>query len=95
MPKAYIVVTEDVKDPARFGEYGKLAAQAMDGATLLAFDPAAETIEGEWHGPQTVILEFESVAAAKEWYHSDAYQAAAKIRLEAADCNAAIVTGLG
>ena len=95
MPKAYIVVTEDVKDPARFGEYGKLAAQAMDGATLLAFDPAAETIEGEWHGPQTVIREFESVEAAKEWYHSDAYQAAAKIRLEAAECNAAIVTGLG
>ena len=94
MPKAYIILTEDIKDMAKFGEYGKLAAGAMGGATLLAFDPAAEAIEGEWHGPQTVLLEFESVDAAKEWYYSDAYQAAAKVRQEAADCNAAIITGL-
>ena len=30
----------------------------------------------------------------KEWYNSDTYQAAAKIRQEAADCNAAIIKGL-
>jgi hypothetical protein len=60
MPKAYIVITEDVKDPAKFAEYGKLAGKAMAGATLLAFDPAPQTLEGEWHGPQTVLLEFES-----------------------------------
>lgn len=94
MPKAYIVVTEDVKDPAGFAEYGKLAAQAMAGAKLLAFDPAPKTLEGEWHGPQTVVLEFESPEAAKAWYESDAYQEAAKLRQAAADCNAAIITGL-
>lgn len=94
MPKAYIILTEEIKDLAKFGEYAKLAGGAMAGATLLAFDPAPEGIEGEWHGPQTVLLEFESVEAAKEWYNSDTYQAAAKIRQEAADCNAAIIKGL-
>ena len=95
MPKAYIVITEDVKDPAGMAEYGKLASKAMAGATLLAFDSKAETLEGEWHGTQTVLLEFESADAAREWYNSDAYQEAAKLRQAAADCNGAILHGLG
>jgi uncharacterized protein (DUF1330 family) len=94
VPKGYVTITEDVKDPAAMGEYGKLAAQAMSGATLLSFGPAVETLEGEWHGTQTVVLEFESVEAAKEWYYSDAYQEAAKIRQSAAECNGVIVSGL-
>ena len=32
----------------------------MAGATILAFDQNAEVLEGEWHGTQTVLLEFES-----------------------------------
>jgi uncharacterized protein (DUF1330 family) len=95
VPKGYIVITEDVKDLAGMTEYGKLASKAMAGATILAFDPNAETLEGEWHGTQTVLLEFESVEAAREWYNSDAYQEAAKLRHAAADCNGAILTGLG
>ena len=45
MPKAYILITEDVKDPAGMAEYGKLASQAMAGATLLSFDTKAEVID--------------------------------------------------
>ncbi len=95
MPKGYIIITEDVKDPAGMAEYGKLASQAMAGATLLSFDSKAEVLEGEWHGTQTVLLEFESAEAAREWYNSDAYQEAAKLRQAAADCNGVILHGLG
>ncbi len=56
-------------------------------------DPGA-VLEGDWHGPQTVVLEFESVEAAREWYNSEAYQEAAKLRQAAADCNGVIVSGL-
>jgi uncharacterized protein (DUF1330 family) len=94
VPKAYILITEDVKDPAGMAEYAKLAGKAMAGATLLAFDSAPETLEGEWHGSQTVLLEFESAEAAKEWYHSDAYQQALPLRQAAADCHGAILHGL-
>ena len=94
MPKGYVIITEDVKDPAGMAEYGKLAAKAMDGATLLAFAQNLTVVEGDWHGSQTVVLEFESVDAAKEWYYSDAYQEAAKIRQGAAECNGVIVSGL-
>jgi uncharacterized protein (DUF1330 family) len=95
VPKGYIVITEDVKDPAGMTEYAKLAGKAMAGATLLAFDANAETLEGEWHGTQTVLLEFESVEAAREWYNSEAYQEAVKLRQAAAHCNGAILTGVG
>jgi len=40
-----------------------------------------------------VVLEFPSVEAAREWYFSDAYQAAAKIRQSVADCNGVILSG--
>ena len=93
MAKGYVIITEDIKDPAGMVEYGKLASQTMGTAKVLAFGPAAETLEGRWHGTQTVLLEFESVEAAKQWYHADEYQAAAKLRQAAADCNGVIVSG--
>jgi len=94
MPKGYIIITEDIKDPAGMAEYAKLARKAMAGATLLSFDQKPEVLEGSWHGSQTIVLGFESVEAAREWYHSHAYQEAAKLRQAAADCNAVIVSGL-
>jgi uncharacterized protein (DUF1330 family) len=95
MPKGYVILTEDVKDPAGMAEYGKLAMRAMEGATIVAVDRKPQVIEGSWHGSQTVVLEFESVEAARAWYESEAYQQAAKIRRSAADCNAVILSGLG
>lgn len=91
--KGYVIITEDIKDPAGMVEYGKLAMKAMSGAKIVAVDQKPEVIEGAWHGSQTVVLEFESVDAAKEWYYSDAYQAAVKVRQGAAECNGVIVSG--
>jgi uncharacterized protein (DUF1330 family) len=93
VPKGYIIITEDVKDPAGFAEYGKLAGKAMAGATLLSFDPKPEVLEGEWHGPQTVVLEFESVEAAREWHNSMPIRRRC-FAPSAADCNGVIVSGL-
>ncbi|MBX5485155.1 MAG: DUF1330 domain-containing protein [Mycolicibacterium hassiacum] len=94
MAKAYILITEDVKDPNGMAEYAKRAGQTMAGVNILAFDPKPEVIEGSWHGTQTVLLEFESEEAAKKWYYSDEYQAAAKLRQAAADCNGVILHGM-
>jgi uncharacterized protein (DUF1330 family) len=91
--KAYVIITEDIKDPAGMAEYGKLASKTMSTAKVLAFSPVVESLEGQWHGTQTVLVEFESVEAAKQWYYSDEYQAAAKLRQAAADCNGVIITG--
>jgi uncharacterized protein (DUF1330 family) len=67
----------------------------MGGVNILAVDTAPQLLEGDWHGNQTVVLEFESVDAARAWYESEAYQNAAKLRQAAADCNAVIISGFG
>ena len=93
MAKGYVILTEAIKDLEGMKAYGKAAGGAMSGAKILAVDTAPKTIEGTWHGDQTVVLEFESVDAARAWYESEGYQKAAKLRQAAADCNAVIVAG--
>lgn len=95
MPKGYVILTEAIKDPEGMKAYAKAAGAAMGGVTILAVDTAAQTLEGTWHGDQTVVLEFESVDAARAWYESEAYQQAARLRQSAADCNAVIISGFG
>jgi len=57
--------------------------RAAHGAELVAFDVAAESMEGTAPGAQTVIIKFESTEAAKGWYNSAEYQAVVGKRLEA------------
>src|SRR2546423_5107811 len=93
VPKGYVILTEAIKDPEGMKAYGRAAGAAMGGVNILAVDAKPAVIEGTWHGDQTVVLEFESVDAARAWYESDAYQEAAKLRQAAADCNAVILSG--
>ena len=96
MPKGYVILTEAIKDPAGMAAYARAAGAAMsEGVTVLSVDRKPQVLEGAWHGDQTVVLEFESVDAARAWYESEEYQNAAKLRRAAADCNAVIVSGLG
>jgi uncharacterized protein (DUF1330 family) len=84
---AYFVAQYVVKDPKLYREYQAAAAKtiAASGGEVVAFDVAAETIEGAPPGPQTVIVKFESSEAAKAWYDSPEYQAALPKRLAATE----------
>ena len=93
MAKGYVILTEEIKDPEGMKAYGKAAGAAMDGVKVLAVDAKPQVLEGNWHGHQTVVLEFESVEAAQAWYDSDAYKAARGLRQAAADTNAVILAG--
>lgn len=93
MAKGYVILTEDIKDPEGMKAYGKAAGAAMGGVKVLAVDAKPQVLEGNWHGHQTVVLEFESIEAAQAWYDSDAYRAARELRQAAADTNAVILSG--
>ena len=84
---AYFIAQYVVNDPKLYREYQGAAGPSIQaaGGKLVAFDVAAETIEGKPPGPQTVILEFASTEAAKAWYNSAAYQAALPKRLAATE----------
>jgi uncharacterized protein (DUF1330 family) len=97
MSKGYVILTEAIKDPEGMNAYAQAAAPAMGqgGCKILAVDTKPQVVEGSWHGNQTVVLEFDSVDAARAWYESETYQKAAKLRQAAAECNAVIISGFG
>jgi uncharacterized protein (DUF1330 family) len=97
MPKGYAIFTEAITDEAAMSEYGRAAFPSLMscGARVLAVDASPEVLEGEWHGSQTVLLEFDSVEAAQAWYDSQEYGKAKPLRQAAAETNAAILHGLG
>jgi uncharacterized protein (DUF1330 family) len=95
MPKGYVILTEVVLDPAGMEAYSRAsgASLAEYGGTPIVVEEHVEVLEGEWHGTRTVIVEYESVEKAREWYASDQYQAAVPLRRAASDCNVVIVSG--
>lgn len=80
---AYFIAQYVVKDPKLYREYQIAGGPTMQahGGELVSFDIASETIEGTPPGPVTVVVRFESTAAAKAWYGSAAYQEALPKRL--------------
>ena len=95
VPKAYVIFTEDIKDPAGMRAYEKASTAAIveHRAVVLAADGSPQVLEGEWHGQRTVLLEFGSADATRAWYQSDVYQQAIGLRHAAADTNAVIIEG--
>ncbi len=81
----FFIAQYEVKNPALYAEYqgGAGPTLAQYGGELVAFDIAAETMEGSSPGPQTVIIKFADADAAKKWYNSPEYQAVVGKRLEA------------
>jgi uncharacterized protein (DUF1330 family) len=95
MPKGYVILTEVIRDPEGMQAYSRAAGPSIteSQAKVLVVDRQPDILEGEWPATQTVVLEFVSLEAARSWYVSDTYQAAAKIRHDAADSNVVIVSG--
>lgn len=95
MSKGYVIFTEAIHEPTGMDAYGQKAMPAVvqaGGKVIVAHD-GPEVLEGGWHGTRTVIIEFESVDAARDWYRSADYQAAIPLRHAAADTNVVIVAG--
>lgn len=78
MPKAYwISAYHSVSKPERLAAYAKLAGPAIEaaGGRFLARSTAAKAYEAGL-AQRTVLIEFESLAAAIACHDSPAYQAA-------------------
>lgn len=86
MPKAYWIARVDVRDPEGYKEYVATAKPAFEahGARFLARGGAFEIAEGTGRA-RNVIIEFDSMEAARACYRSPQYQKAAAIRQKVAD----------
>ena len=96
MPKAYwISAYRAVNDPAKLAEYAKLAGPSLTaaGGKFLARGEAAAVMEAGLR-QRTVILEFESVAAAEAAYASAGYKAALAALGDGAERDIRIIEGV-
>jgi uncharacterized protein (DUF1330 family) len=93
---AYVIVDIDVKDPKRYAEYRQFvdATVAAYGGRYLVRGGPAENLEGSWDPKRVVVLEFESVARAKEWWDSEEYRGPKALRHASAVSNMIVVQGV-
>jgi uncharacterized protein (DUF1330 family) len=93
---AYLLVDVDITDPVRYEVYKELAAPtlALYGGKYVARGGAVENLEGAWQPGRIVIVEFPSTEHAKNWWNSDAYKTAKKLRQETARTNMILVEGI-
>ena len=91
----YYIAQVDVHDADRYEDYKKLASAAIaaHGGEYVVRGGAQTHLEGKSPRSRVVVLRFESVEAAKAWFHSDEYAAAHKIRSEAANSDSFIIEG--
>ena len=82
----YIIAKVNVTDMDKYKEYLKVTPGtiAKFGGKFLVRGGDIATLEGEAINDRLVVLEFPSIDKAKEWYHSQDYQDARKIRKGAA-----------
>lgn len=84
---AFIFATVQVKDPEKWGEYGKQAGQTLVpfGGELLFRGKFVEQLAGGEPHSANAVLKFPDVQAARDWYASPAYQAIIPTRDAGAD----------
>lgn len=89
---AYVNVT----DPEKYKNYTALTpgAIAHHGGEFLVRGGAVHTVEGRDEERRVVVVRFESVDKAKEFWTSPEYANARKERVGAAEFDAVIVEGL-
>lgn len=95
MPKGYWIARVDVRDAEGYKDYVATARPAFEhfGANFLARGGAHDEVEGPGRA-RNVIIEFPSMAAARDCYDSPEYQAAKAIRQKVADGEIVLVEGV-
>lgn len=93
---AYVVVDIEVTDPEAYERYKLLAPPAIAayGGRYLARGGESSTLEGDWQPSRLVILEFESLERAQEWFDSPEYREARRVREGAATMRMVAVDGI-
>jgi uncharacterized protein (DUF1330 family) len=93
---AYVITEIDITDPRGYEEYKKMGPPtvAAYGGKFIVRGGKTEVLEGSWNPRRIVILQFESMERAKEWWSSNEYGAAKQTRQRAAQTNMVLVEGI-
>jgi uncharacterized protein (DUF1330 family) len=95
MPKGYLVANIRITDQEKFAEFSGMAGPAIKkyGGTVIVRNRDAERHEGAVSG-LVMMVEFESLDAARRFYLSEEYQAAKAVREACSDTDLMLVEGV-
>jgi uncharacterized protein (DUF1330 family) len=93
---AYIIVETDIHDPEQYERYKQASpsAVAASGGRFLVRGGEICVLEGDWQPKRLVMLEFDSLDAARRFYTSPVYEEAKRLRAGAADLKMVAVEGI-
>ena len=93
---AYVIARVNVTDPDKYKGYTALtpAAIVKNGGKFLVRGGPVVTMEGDDESRRIVVLEFDTVEAAKAFYDSPEYREARDARENAADFQMIVVEGV-
>lgn len=93
---AYMIVRVQISDAARYAEYIKAAPAivAQFGGRYIARGGECVTLEGPQETARVVIIEFPTLAAAKDFYQSEQYRQTRILREGAATAQFLAVDGV-
>ena len=91
----YILADVEVTDSEMFAEYRKMVSATVEqyGGRYVVRGGDVEVMEGDFEPNRTVVIEFDSVERAHEWYDSPEYAPAKQLRFKCANTNLLIADG--
>jgi uncharacterized protein (DUF1330 family) len=82
MARGYVIGDIEVTDPGGYDAYKALSTAAVEryGGRFVVRGGASEVLEGDVSPHRVVVIEFDSPDAARRWWDSPEYAAAAQVR---------------
>tara|TARA_Y100000590_G_scaffold460635_2_gene620383 strand:+ start:447 stop:734 length:288 start_codon:yes stop_codon:yes gene_type:complete len=92
----YVIADVNVHDADTFSEYRNQVEPTVElyGGEYIVRGGELEVVEGEWQLNRMVVIRFDNVASAKEWYYSDEYKGPMALRHQSATTNVVFVEGV-
>ena len=96
MSFGYVIAQITVTDPVAYPRYVAMVQPIIEkfGGEFLVRGGKSENYEGEAPGDRNVVIRFPSYEVARDWYHSDDYAAAKRLRMAASTSVQTIVEGV-
>lgn len=91
-----IVDINKIRDQETYAQYREKVPQnlAANGGEYLVRGGRVEILEGEWRPGRVIVLRFDSVQAARDWWNSPQYAELKARRQGSTDTNIILVEGV-
>lgn len=92
----YVVVQVHIHDPEGFAVYRDMVPPTLESyaGRYLVRGGDWDNLEGEWNPERLVIIEFDSLEQARNWWNSEEYAPAKALREKTTTSKLVIVQGV-